>query len=168
MGIGYSPPGTCIEFYQYNLYIPSFWACLNLKYDEQNVLSSIYVNWEHPIKERKVIIGGTKKAVLFDDVEPSKKISIYESGVDYQPTDNDFGSFQAAIRDGEIVIPKINLNQPLETELKEFALSYHRGITSPKSCGSRALETVKVLEAAEESRRNNGAEIRIKWLGKIQ
>jgi len=137
-------------------------CCLNMKYDNKNVLSSIYVNWEHPIKERKTIIGGTKKAILFDDVEPSKKVTIYESGVDYQPKTSDFGAFQAATRDGAIIIPKINLNQPLEAELREF-IDYSRDLTlNIKSTGYDGLETLKVLEAAEESRKNNGLEIRLK------
>lgn len=135
-------------------------SCLNLKYKNPNVLTTIYVNWEHPIKERKIIVGATKKAVLFDDVEPSHKIIIYESGVNYQPSSGDFGEFQAATRDGDIIIPKLKLKQPLEEELKHF-LECIKNDVPCLSSGCAGLQTVKVLEAAEVSRTRGGLEIRI-------
>ncbi len=139
-------------------------SCLNLEYKNPDVLATIYVNWEHPIKERKIIIGGTKKAVHFDDVEPSEKIRIYERGVDYQPQSGDFGEFQAAIRDGNIIIPKIRLWQPLEAELRHFIDCTRNGADSRNNCQSNGyfgLETVRVLEAAERSREKFGIEVRV-------
>lgn len=134
---------------------------LSLKYTNPEVLSTIYVNWEHPIKERVLTIGGTKKAVCFNDIEPSEKIIIYDRGVDYHPNTGDFGEFQAATRDGNIIIPKLNLIQPLELELKHFI----RCIEKKEKClsdGYAGLETVKVLEAAEESRKKDGLAVKVK------
>ena len=136
-------------------------SCLNIKYNSQEVLTTIYVNWEHPIKERKLIVGGTKKAISFDDVEPSEKIRIYDRGVDYQPISGDFGDFQATTRDGKITIPKINITQPLEEELKHF-IDCIRGKAKCLCNGYEGLQTVRVLETAEESRNKKGLEITIK------
>lgn len=136
-------------------------SCINIKYSKPSVLSTIYVNWEHPIKERVLIVGGTKKAVKFDDVQPSEKIAIFERGVDYSPVSGDFGEFQSSIRSGSIIIPQIKIKQPLEEELKNFIES----IDCPEKCmspGHFGLQTVKVLEAAEESRGNRGVEILLK------
>ncbi len=134
-------------------------ANLTLKY-HGGVMSTIYVNWEHPIKERKIIIGGTKKAILFDDVKPSEKIRIYDKGVDYQSAEGGFGEFQALTRDGDIVIPKLKLKSPLENEIVHFV-----DCIEGKKClsdGYEGLETVRILEAAEESMKNGGKEIILK------
>jgi predicted dehydrogenase len=132
-------------------------CCINLKFPEE-VMATIYVNWEHPIKERKFIVGGTEKAVLFDDVEPTDKITIFERGVDYQKDAGDFGGFQTSIRDGNIVIPRLKLTQPLEIELKHF-VGCILGRETCLSDGKEGLETVKVLEAAEKSRQQKGLEV---------
>lgn len=134
---------------------------LNLRYERKKILSTIYVNWEHPIKERKIFFGGTKKAILFDDIEPSDKIRIYDKGVDYQSKSGEFGDFIASTRDGDIVIPKIKLTQPLEEEVENF-INFIQGKGACLSSGLMALETVRVLEAAEKSRLKNGAEIIVK------
>ncbi len=134
-------------------------ASINLKYP-QGILATIYVNWEHPVKERRLVVGGTKKAVLFDDVAPSEKITIYESGVDYQPSSGDFGDFQASTRAGNIVLPRIEISQPLDTELRHFIACIKTGERC-LSDGYEGLKTVKVLEAAEQSRKAGGLEIRL-------
>lgn len=140
-------------------------VCLNLRYRDKpnpDILSTIYVNWEHPVKERKLIVGGTKKAVLFDDVQPSEKVVIYERGVDYLPSTGDFAEFQASTRDGNIIIPKIKLVQPLEEELKNFVACI-QGKEKCASDGYAGLHTVNVLEAAEFSRQGGGAETFIEY-----
>ncbi len=126
-------------------------VCLNLRYTNPDILSTVYVNWEHPVKERKLVVGGTKKAVLFDDVEPSDKVRIYDRGVDYQPTTGGFGEFQAATRDGNILIPKVKLNQPLEEELRHF-IKCVTGVESCRSSGLEGLQTVRILETGEGAR----------------
>src|SRR3989344_38532 len=92
---------------------------LNIKFPD-DIFVTIYANWEHPIKERKIIIGGTKKAILFDDVEISNKIVIYDRGVDYQATGGGFEEFHASIRNGDILIPKLKIGAPLDEEIKHF------------------------------------------------
>lgn len=131
-------------------------ANLTMRY-KGDVISTVYVNWEHPIKERKTIIGGTKKAILFDDVEPSEKIKVYDKGVDYQPVDGGFGEFQALTRDGDIVVPILKLRAPLENEILHF-IDCINGAEC-LSNGYAGLETVRILEAAEESMKNNGREV---------
>ena len=133
---------------------------LTLKYPG-GVMSTIYVNWEHPIKERKIIIGGTKKAILFDDVEPSEKIRIYDKGIDYQSVHGGLGEFQALTRDGDIVIPKLKLRPPLENEVLHFVNCIKDDLRC-LSDGNEGTETVKILEAAEESMKNGGEKVVLK------
>jgi len=136
-------------------------CCVNLGYENPNILSTIYVNWEHPRKERLTIVGGTKKAVSFNDVEPSDKIAIFERAVDYSPLTGDFGEFQSSIKSGNIIIPQLKSKQPLEEELKNF-IKCIRGEVECMSPGLLGLQTVAVLEAAEESRKNQGVKITLK------
>ncbi|SRR3989344_3489008 len=133
---------------------------LNLKFTNPDVLATIYVNWEHPVKERKIIVGGKKKSILIDDVQPSEKIVVYERGVDYQPKEGGFGEFIGSTRDGEIRIPKLKINQPLEEELRHF-MRCIAGETKCESDGLVGLQTVSVLEAAEKSKELDGKEVKI-------
>lgn len=136
-------------------------SCTNIKFPG-DVLATIYVNWEHPVKERKIFIGGTKKAILFDDVEPTDKIKIYDKGVDYQPASGEFSEFIASTRDGDIIIPKIKSKQPLTEEIRHF-IDCIEGKTACESDGQDGFETVKILESADISKKSGGKEIEIKW-----
>jgi len=133
---------------------------LNMRF-QGDIFVSIYANWEHPIKERQIIIGGTKKAILFDDVQPTNKVYIYNTGVDYMPSSGDFGEFQASTRAGDILIPKLKLCPPLEMEIKHF-IDCIKGRERCFSNGYEGLETIKILEAAEQSRSLGGLEVKIK------
>ncbi|MFA5175700.1 MAG: Gfo/Idh/MocA family oxidoreductase [Candidatus Nanoarchaeia archaeon] len=154
--IGNSPISVSYQGVSHNKIVDDI-VSLNLKYPN-NILTTIYVNWEHPIKERKFVVGGTKKAVLFDDVQPTEKLFIYNKGVDYQPISGEFGDFQAATRDGDILIPKIQSKQPLLEELNHF-FNCINGSEQCRSDGRDGLEIVKILSAAEESKKRNGLEV---------
>jgi len=130
---------------------------LNMKFPN-DIFASIYVNWEHPIKERELVVGGSKGAILFNDINPSEKLTVYERGIDYQPVTGDFGEFQSSIRDGDILIPKIRLNQPLDTEVRHF-IECINGESKVLTNGYEGLQTIKVLEAAEKSMKYKGLEI---------
>jgi predicted dehydrogenase len=135
-------------------------TCLNMRYNGR-VLSTIYANWEHPVKERKIYIGGTKKAILFDDIEPSNKLVIYDKGVTYQPSSGDYAEFLASLRDGNILIPKIQNTPPLKNEIEHF-LKCIGGEVKCLTDGLDGLNTVRVLEAAENSRNKGGIELLVK------
>jgi len=136
---------------------------LNMKY-ENGIFSTIYVNWEHPVKERRLIVGGANQAISFDDMEASEKIKIFERGVNYQPVTGDIGAFKASIRGGKIIIPNVKFAQPLEEEDKAFVSAIKSRI-NPISNGYDGLATVQVLEAAEASKKNNGIEIKLSYQG---
>ncbi len=132
---------------------------LNMKYPK-DIFSSIYVNWEHPIKEREIVVGGSEGAILFNDINMSEKLKIYERGINYQPSSGNFGEFQSSIRDGNIFIPKIKHNQPLDSEVRHF-VDCIKGKSKVFTSGFEGLETVKVLEASEESINKHGLEVKL-------
>ncbi len=124
-----------------------------------NRFGSIYVNWAHPLKERTIIIGGSRGAFAFDDIDPTDKVKHYERGVDYQPGTAGLAPFMASVRSGDIHIPSINLRgSPLERELRHFADC----IDGKEKCmisGREGLKSLAVLAAADESIKRNGQEV---------
>jgi predicted dehydrogenase len=156
--IGESPLSVSCNGQSHNKKLDDI-VSLNMKF-KKDIFVSIYANWEHPIKERKIIIGGDKKAILFDDVQPSEKVAIYDRGINYLPSSGDFGEFQATTREGDIVIPRLKMIPPLEQEVNHFIYC----IKSGKKCntsGLDALNTIKILETAELSKTNGGREIEL-------
>ena len=124
-------------------------AFINLEY-ENNIFANIHVSWIEPIKQRIITLVGNKKMLVFDDVSLDDKIKIYDKGISYQTSNGDFGAFQLAIRDGEIVMPNIRYNEPLNKELTHF-IECMAGNLMPVSNSSSALDVMRLLEAAQLS-----------------
>lgn len=116
-------------------------------------MANIQVSWLDPHKVRKVTVVGSKKMVVFDDVEATEKIRIYDKGVN----GTGYASYGDALtlRFGDITIPRINMTEPLKTECEHFLTSI-RESTTPRSDGRDGLRVVRVLDAAEHSLKNNG------------
>jgi len=121
-----------------------------------NVRAHIHVSWLDPCKVRRITVVGSKKMLVFDDVEPLEKIRIYDKGVEKPPYTNTFGDFQLSYRFGDIVIPRIPLAEPLREECKHFidCVIHH---TRPQSSGWDGLQVVKTLEMADRSLKSQGA-----------
>lgn len=135
-------------------------SSLNLKYENPNVMTTIYVNWEHPVKERKIIIGGSEKAILFDDIETADKLKIFDRGVNYLHEKTGYGTFQAVTKQGDTVIPKLDLSPPLEEEIRHYVECMNGA--KCLSDGYDGVNVVKILEAAEESSKKGGVEVKLK------
>jgi predicted dehydrogenase len=115
-----------------------------------NVMAHIHVSWLDPRKVRLITIVGSRKMLVYDDVEPLEKIRIYDKGVEKPPYTNTFGDFQLSYRYGNIVIPHIKFTEPLRIECQHFVESIRSG-TPPRSSGVDGLQVVKTLELAENS-----------------
>ncbi|MBS1593802.1 MAG: Gfo/Idh/MocA family oxidoreductase [Bacteroidetes bacterium] len=124
------------------------------------VIASINVSWLDPIKQRLVKIVGRDKMLLFDDLSLGEKLKIVEMGQNYQDPKGDFGSFQLSVKDGQIIIPNLQYPESLVTELEHFAECIHSG-SAPRTDGRYAHRVVRVLEAAQESIRQDGKKILI-------
>ncbi|MBW2730861.1 MAG: Gfo/Idh/MocA family oxidoreductase [Deltaproteobacteria bacterium] len=131
---------------------------LNLGFDD-DTMAQIQLSWLDPHKERRLTVVGSKKMVVFDDTHVSEKLRIYDKGFDQPPEYETYGAY-LSLRDGDINIPHIPLKEPLTAECRHFlrCVSHHE---VPRSPGEQGLEVVRVLEAAEESMRNDGAPERL-------
>lgn len=118
-----------------------------------HVLASVHVSWLDPVKVRRVTVVGDRKMVVFDDTHATEKLRLYDHGADYQPREGGFAEFIAAVRDGDIVIPRLEPQEPLREELAHFMDCINTGKTPLTSAGD-GVAIVRVLEWAERELRS--------------
>jgi predicted dehydrogenase len=118
------------------------------------VLAGIHVSWLDPIKDRRVTVVGDRRMVVFDDVSITEKLRVYDKGASYQPRAGDFADFVAAVRDGDIVIPKLESREPLREQVEHFLACIRTG--RPPLCDARdGLAVVEALELASAELRRD-------------
>lgn len=120
-----------------------------------DVLAHVQVSWLHPSKVRRITVVGSRKMVVYDDVETIEKIKIYDKGVDTLPYTNSYGEFQCSYRYGDVLIPNIHFYEPLRVECEHFynCIANH---CEPQSSGWVGHKVVQVLETAQRSLLNGG------------
>jgi predicted dehydrogenase len=109
---------------------------------------------------RQTLIGGDKKMILYNDLEPSEKVRVYDTGYSHK-TEEDKTRIMVDYRTGDVYIPKLSSREALAGVAEDFVQS----VLQKKSPLSNALlgrSVVKILEASQESIKNNGKEVRIK------
>ncbi len=133
-------------------------AFLNLSF-ENGVMAHIHVSWLDPHKIRKLTVVGSGKMAVFDDMESSEIIRIYDKGVD-QSFDYETYGESLSLRSGDILIPKVKMSEPLRIECSHF-LSCVEDRTRPRSDGYDGLRVLKVLDAAQRSMEGGGIPIQV-------
>lgn len=123
-------------------------------YFEENCFAHFHVNWTSPVKIRRMIVGGDKKMLVFDDMENFEKIKVYDAGVDIQ---NAASIYEALVqyRLGDMYSPKVIQTEALELAAKEFLESISQN-RNPLTSGKDGLDVVKILEVADLSLQNKG------------
>lgn len=134
-------------------------AHINLYY-ENNCFAHFHVNWTSPVKIRNILIGGTKKMLVFNDLEYSEKIKVYDSGVEFTSKE---GIYHALVqyRIGDMYSPKVDNTEALSLGVNEFinAIKENR---QPLTNGYDGYKVVRILEAADYSIKNKGKIVEIK------
>ena len=133
-----------------------------LRYPD-DVLVNLHVSWLNPRKARDITVVGEKRMLTFDDMNLTEPIRVYDKRVTDDRTTvgyvDSFASFRASIREGEIVIPRVVLGEPLRAECEHFLDCVESG-TAPLCGGVQGVAVVRVLEAIERSVRSGGREER--------
>ena len=119
-------------------------------------MANIHVSWLDPHKVRKFTIVGSKKMLVFDDMQATEKIWIYDRGV--EPAEALGYGEDLRLRFGDITIPFVKMAEPLALEIQHF-LDAVDGGTTPRSDGRDGLRVVRVLEAVDESMAAGGAPV---------
>jgi len=134
-------------------------AALALNFPD-NLGVYIHSSWLHPNKIRKITIVGSKKMLVYDDVDPLEKIKIYDKGVEVPAHYETFGDFHFSYRYGDIYSPRLEETEPLKKVCQHFIECIGNG-TQPRTNGTSGLRVVSVLEAANISLKNGGSPIAI-------
>jgi len=117
-----------------------------------------HVNWLSPTKIRTTVVGGSRRTVVWDDLHPSQRISIYDRGVELAGVldPEEHRESQVSYRVGDIVAPALPEREALQGVVREFARSI-RETRAPVTDGEAGLRVLRVLEAATRSLANGGA-----------
>ena len=134
-------------------------AYLTVKYDN-NFVAHINVNWLSPVKIRQTILGGSKKMILYNDLEPSDKIKVFNKGVDVIKNENSPSNL-VEYKVGDTFLPNLKNREALKTAVLEFKKMIHNKKYKSRSTGQNGMDVVKLLEAADKSMINNGRPIKV-------
>jgi predicted dehydrogenase len=133
-------------------------AYLTVKF-ESGMIAHFNCSWTSPVKVRQTLIGGSEKMVLYNDMEPSEKIKLYDFGYDVK-TNEEKNKIIADYRTGDIMVPKLDRTEALLGVAKDFINSIQTG-EKPKSDSVLGREVVRILEASQDSLKQNGVEIKL-------
>jgi predicted dehydrogenase len=122
--------------------------------------ATIQTSWLDPRKVREMTIVGTKRMIVYDDLEPLHKIRIYDQRVEKPPHYDTFAEFQYSYHYGDIHVPYVKQDEPLKIECKHFLDCIRTGDT-PITSAAQGAGVVRVLEASSESLRQNGAYVQL-------
>jgi predicted dehydrogenase len=122
-------------------------------------MAHVHVNWLSPTKIRQIVIGGTRRTLVWDDLNPQQRLSVYDRGVDLvqQSVDSaDRRTASISYRLGDTWAPALPEHEALAKMVEEFAMSIQHG-RAPLTDGAAGLRVLSVLEAAATSLRASGA-----------
>jgi len=143
-------------------------AYLTLHY-QSNLIAHVHVNWLAPVKVRRTLVGGSRKMIVYDDLEPSEKIKVYDKGI---VVDTNAPSpsrrkkedqLRVGYRTGDMWAPQLDLSEALAVELREFVSCVEHG-TTPIADAQAGLRVVSILEAASQSLARGGRMVELEGM----
>ncbi len=133
-------------------------AFLTVYYDD-TMLAHVNVNWLAPVKIRRTLIGGSKKMIVYDALDPAEGVKVYDKGITASHAE-DVYKLMINYRSGDMYSPKIDVGEALMTEALHFIDCVTRKQT-PLTDGTAGLHVVKILEAATRSMAARGAVVEL-------
>jgi predicted dehydrogenase len=134
---------------------------------EGNCVAHVSVNWLSPVKVRQTFIGGSKKMIVYDDLEPTEKIKVYDKGITLDAPSENAHQFRIGYRAGDMWAPNISTKEALQTEVEHFIDCVHNG-TLPVSSAASGLQVVEILEAASRSIADRGKPVMLRQPRKVR
>lgn len=124
----------------------------------KNRCAFIQNSWLDPKKVRQMTIVGSRRMIVYDDIEPLEKLKVYDSRVEVPPHYDTFADFTYSYHYGDAYVPYIKQDEPLKLECQHFLECIREG-TTPITGGRQGLEVVRILEASSVSLRQKGGDI---------
>lgn len=132
------------------------------------VVGHIHVSWADPNKVREIVVVGSEKRIVFDDLNALERVKIYEKGVTPTPPEAaSYGEFHFTMRDGDIISPRVEVSEPLKTQCAHFLDCVSQN-SEPFTDGRAGLEVVQVMEAIDRSLQHKGAPVAVRPSPSIQ
>jgi len=115
---------------------------------ESRLIAHVHVNWLAPVKVRRTLIGGSRKMIVYDDLEPSEKVKVYDKGV----TVNGHQPYRMLVdyRAGDMWSPQVDISEALGHEARHFIQCVEERRSTVTS-GESGMRVVRLLEAASQS-----------------
>ena len=123
-------------------------------------IAHVHVNWLTPVKVRHTLIGGSDKMILYDDLEPSEKVKVYDKGIRVSQSPEDVYEMLVSYRSGDMWAPRLDTTEALHTEALHF-IDCIQNNRQPETDGQAGLRLVRIVEAAERSLRARGELVEI-------
>ena len=131
-------------------------AYLTVNY-QSGFIAHFNCSWTSPVKIRMMLFGGDKKMMVFNDLEPTEKIRLYDTGYEHK-SDEEKRKIMVDYRAGDVFIPKVDSKEALFGMASDFINSIKNN-TTPISDFESGLNVIKILEASQQSIKQNGKEI---------
>jgi predicted dehydrogenase len=143
---------------------PENLAYITLFYDS-GTIAHANVSWLAPVKVRQILIGGSNKMIVYDDLEPSEKIKVYDKGVSFTDDPQQIQEMRVGYRTGDMWAPQLAVTEALRVESDHFVDCIEHGKV-PETDGHLGVRVVELIEAATSSMRGKGETVYIKRQGK--
>jgi predicted dehydrogenase len=127
-----------------------------------NLIAHLHVNWLSPVKVRKTLIGASQKMVVFDDLETTEKVKVYDKGITLSLTEDPDAVYKELVgyRTGDMWSPKLDTAEALQVEAGHF-VNCIEGREKPITGGAAGLRIVQILEAASRSMAERGRPVEL-------
>ena len=131
-------------------------AYLVMKFPD-DFIAHFHFNWLAPVKIRRTLIAGARKMILYDDIEPTEKVRVYDKGVTANRVTDREADYQTLVsyRTGDVWAPKLDSTEALRHVVAEF-LDSIVSKRKPLTDGEVGLRVVRILEAAQQSIKEGG------------
>jgi len=144
---------------------PENLAYITLFYDS-GTIAHTNVSWLAPVKVRQILIGGSKRMIIYDDLEPSEKVKVYDKGISFTEDPKQIYEMRVGYRTGDMWAPKLDATEALRSGAEHFIECLEHGKT-PQTNGQLGLRVVALIEAATSSMRGRGETVYVQRNGKF-
>lgn len=124
------------------------------------MIGHVNVNWLSPVKMRRTLVGGSGQMIVYDDLEATEKVKVYDKGITVTETPEEIRKLRIGYRTGDLWSPKVSDAEALGVEVEHFAACV-RGEERSLTGGEAGLELVRILEAANRSLAARGAPVEL-------
>jgi predicted dehydrogenase len=133
---------------------PENLAYITLFYDS-GTIAHVNVSWLAPVKVRQILIGGSKRMITYDDLQPSEKVKVYDKGINFTDDPEQIYQMRVGYRTGDMWAPNLDGSEALRVAVEHFVDCVEHDKV-PQTSGDLGLRVVELIEAATSSMRGRG------------